>query len=165
MFALRARPSASLAGYPALHAQSLPSCVACDSRAERDENRVPPPSTRRSLFVRSFAQERKLTPLLSTKRISSRPGPARQTIYLQLVADSLTTKKILTPTLPIPSTLFVRSFAQERKSTPFLSFDCERFCRNRGYLARPKTNPFPGNGFRGCYSGTAKKSEGLSNQP
>ena len=165
MFALQARPSASLAGRTALHAQSLPSRVAGDSRAKDEESRVPLSSTSHALFLRSFAQERKLTPLPSAKRLLYRPGPVLQPIYLQLVADSSMQLKMVTPTFPTPSPLFVRSFPQERKSSPLLSFCCARFCRNRGVLSRAKNNSFPNSGFRGCYSRTVKKSEGLSNQP
>jgi hypothetical protein len=165
MLAHRARPSASLACHPALRAQSLPSPVPCDSRAKGEENCLPPFSTRRALFVRSFAQERKLTPLLSEKRIPSRPDQLRQPVYLQLVAGAATRPEILTSTFPAPSALFVRSFTKERKSTPLLSCDCARFCRNSGVLTRAKNNSFPNNEFRGCYSRSAKKSEGLSEQP
>jgi hypothetical protein len=166
MFAFRARSSAIHTGHPAPHAQSLPSYVACNSRADRDENRVPSPSTRRALFVRSFTQERKLTPLPSMKRVSSRLKYVRQPIYLQLVADSLKQLKIVTPTFPTLSTLFARSFTKERKSTPLLSSACALFVkttRGRGIPSKP--NPCSANKFRGCYSRSAKKSEGLSEQP
>ena len=130
MFALRACPPATRASHLALRAQSMPSCVASDSRAKRNKNCVSFSSTRPALFVHSFAQERRLSPLLSMKRVPERPEPLRQHIYFQPVADSLTELEIITPAFPIPSTLFVRSWTKERKLTIIPSASCALFRKN-----------------------------------
>jgi hypothetical protein len=130
MFALRARPSATRASHLALRAQSMPSSVACDSRAKRNESRLSFSSTRLALFVRSFAQERKLSPLLSMKRFLERPQSLRQHIYFQPVVGSLTRLEIVTPTFPAPSALFVRSWTKERKLTILPSASCALFRKN-----------------------------------
>lgn len=50
----------------------------------------------------------------------------------QALAHSSAQGKKVTLAFPITSTLFLRSFAQERKSTPLFSAACTRFCRNGG---------------------------------
>ena len=138
MFALQVRPSALPVGYPAsrqslppaaeilpsanrirphLHAQ--PSSIPCD--------RAPVFSPRPALFVRSSAQERKLTPFFSTHGAFLRSRSSRQLQHSQSVTNSITQEKNLTPTFPTTSPLFLRSFAQERKSSPLLSCACARF--------------------------------------
>jgi hypothetical protein len=130
MFALRACPPATRESHLALRAQSTPSLVACDSRAKRNESRLSFSSTSPALFARSFAQERKLSPLLSMKRFLERPESLRQHIYFQPVADSLTRLKIVTPMFPTPSTLFVRSWTKERRLTIVPSASCVLFRKN-----------------------------------
>ena len=142
MFALQACPPATRARHLALRAQSMPSCVACDSRAKRNENRVSSSPTRPALFVRSFPQERKLSPLLSMKRLPERPEPLRQHTYFQPVADSWTGLKIITPTFPIPSTLFVRSSTTERKLTIVSSASCALFRKNTREGGIPQPSMF-----------------------
>jgi hypothetical protein len=48
--------------------------------------------------------------------------------------------KTITLAFPAASALFVRSFAQERKSTPFFSGVSARFCRNGGITHLPQNN-------------------------
>jgi hypothetical protein len=147
MFALRVCPPARRASHLALRAQSMPSCVVSDSRGKRNKNRASSSSTRPALSVRSFAQERKLSPLLSMKRVSERPESLRQHIYFQPVADSLTGLKILTPTFPTPSTLFVRSWTKERKLTIVPSASCALFRKNtrEGGIPQPSVFYLPRN--------------------
>ena len=143
MFALQARPSALPVAYPAsrqslppaaeilpsancirphLHAQ--PSSVPCDSAPAFS----PPPA----LFVRSSAQERKLTPLFSGQGSPLRDHPSQQPQHSQSVTNSFTQDKIITPAFPAASELFVRSFAQERRLTPVLSCACALFRKTTG---------------------------------
>src|SRR5579862_2018996 len=56
------------------------------------------------------------------------PQPSR----FHALAHSFTREKKPTLVFPVTSKLFVRSLAQERKSTPLLSNACARFCRNGG---------------------------------
>jgi hypothetical protein len=182
MFALRSRPLALPARHSAsrgpvstaaevppyasrtpVHAQALRSSVPCDSRAKCERYPAPLSSAPCALSLRSLAQERKLTHLLSMESDPSRPDPLRQPLYLQSVAHSLTPVQILTPTFPSSCKLFVRSLAEDRKLTNLYSCGCALFCRTtREGVRPPKANPRPANGFRGCYSRSAKKSEGLS---
>ena len=168
MFALRSRPWALPVRQSALR-WAVPSAISvCETPLHAQT--LPYPATRSSspsaLFPRAFAQERKLTPLFSKKRTSSNPQSRRQPTYLQSFPHPLTLTKILTPTLPSSCRLFVRSLASVRISTPLVSCACTLFCKNTRVGVYPsKPNPRPANGFRGCYSGSAKKSEGLSNQP
>jgi hypothetical protein len=182
MFALRARWSSLLAEHSApsrtirpgtevpsnsecVHAHASRSAVPCNSRTECERHLATLPSAPCALFLRSFSEEQKLTPLLSGKLPPSRPESLHQLFYLQSFTRPLTPLKILTPTFPSSSALFARSFAKERKLTHVHSCGCARFCEDKGYLAPPKPNPSPANGFRGCYSRSEKKSEGLSEQP
>jgi hypothetical protein len=61
--------------------------------------------------------------------------PARnlQPSLFHALAHSFAHDRKLTHASPVTSTLFLRSLAQERKSTPLLSTACARFCRNGGW--------------------------------
>jgi hypothetical protein len=63
-----------------------------------------------------------------------------QTSRLHPVAHSFASAKNITPAFPFTSALFLCSFAQERKSTPLLSFACARLCGYAGVCAEPKRN-------------------------
>jgi len=183
MFAPRARSSALLAEHSArsrtirpgtgvpsksafVHAPAPRSSLPCNRQMKCDRYHATLLSSAPyALFLRAFARERKLTPLLSRERAPLRSGSLRQPIYLQAVAHPSASVKILTPMFPSSCTLFARSFAKERKLTNLYSVGCARFCENRGYLGPSKPNPRPANGFCGCYSRSEKKSEGLSKQP
>src|SRR5579862_2055987 len=73
--------------------------------------------------TRSFVSNRLRTPWPAQK-----PQPA----YFQSPAHPFTHKQNITAAFPTTSPLFVRSFAQERKSTPLVSCACARFCRKWG---------------------------------
>jgi hypothetical protein len=62
------------------------------------------------------------------------PAQKLQPAYFQSPTQSLTHTKNITAAFPVTSALFIRSFAQERKSTPLFSSAYARFCRKWGYL-------------------------------
>jgi hypothetical protein len=108
-------------------AQELPSSVPSNRRTEHEEYCVLLLLAYRAHFVCSSAQERNPTPLFSIQRTLWRSRPSQQLPQSQLVTNSFTQQKILTPAFPATSQLFVRSFPQERKSSPLLSGACARF--------------------------------------
>ena len=79
------------------------------------------------------------------RRVSSlhTPLPAQnfQPTHFQSLPHSLTQARNITPAFPSASGLFLRSSAQERKSTPLFSCACARFFRYRGVGAKA---PAPG---------------------
>src|SRR5271154_167732 len=134
MLADQARPVALLARRPTPR-RRISSAV----KIRPPASSAPPFSFRPALFVRSSAQERKLTPLFSGDGALLLHRPSRQLQHSQLVTNSSTQEKKLTPAFPATSPLFVRSFAQERKSSPLLSCACARFrekCRGGAKLGR-----------------------------
>jgi hypothetical protein len=112
-------------------AESLPSVHG----ARCEDYYVPSPATPSALSVHSFGQERKSTPLSSIQRACFDSPPPRQPNYLQSVTHSWTQANSVTPAFSVTSLLSLRSFSQERKSTPLLSIACARFCRYVGELA------------------------------
>jgi hypothetical protein len=138
MFAFRSCPSALLAG----HSGPVPPAT-----------RIPQSATSASLDAQAL-------------HFSSAPGAERisSPVHFQQVTLSLSrfqysnhrlfnhfstllyTRKKLTHCFSVTSTLLLRSFAQERKSTPLLSGACALFCENlRGYpfRAEEKYEVFP----------------------
>ena len=96
-------------------ASCRPVTVALPSRI----NRNPRQYAEKRLFVSSG-----LRTLLSAQKF--------QPPYFQRLPHSLKVARSRTQAFPIASALFVRSFAQERKSTPLVSSTCALFCGNVG---------------------------------
>jgi hypothetical protein len=111
--------------------ESLPSVRG----ARCEDYHVPSPSTPSAPSVRSFGQERKSTSLSSIQRACFDSALPRQPKHLQSVTHSWTQANSVTPAFSVTSLLSLRSFSQERKSTPLLSIACTRFCRYVGGLA------------------------------
>ena len=164
MFAIQARPADFLAGHSR---RCGPTCLRTRaSRTRRQEYRAQLSPNHGAFFMRSFAQERNPTPLFSSEHAVSGSPSLLQLIYLQSFPHSLTPAEFVTPYFPIVSALFVRSCAMAQLSTPLFSSACALFWKTTREGVHPsKANPFTNNEFRGCYSRTEKKSEGLSEQP
>jgi hypothetical protein len=64
------------------------------------------------------------------------PEQKFQHLYFHSLPHSLQYDQNVTPVFPTRSALFLRSCAQERKSTPLFSCACARFCRHVG-VAKP----------------------------
>src|SRR5579862_4553294 len=62
------------------------------------------------------------------------PAQNFQRPYFHPLPDSLPQEQNITPVFPITPALSLRSFAQERKSTPLVSCACARFCRWVGVI-------------------------------
>jgi hypothetical protein len=62
------------------------------------------------------------------------PAQNFQRPYFHPLPDSLQQEQNITPVFPITPALSLRSFAQERKSTPLVSCACARFCRWVGVI-------------------------------
>ena len=112
-------------------AESLPSVHG----ARCEDYYVPLPSTPSAISVHSLGKERKSTPLFSIQRACFDSPLPRQTKHLQSVTHSWAQTNNVTPAFSATSLLSLRSFSQERKSTPLLSIACARFCRYVGGLA------------------------------
>ena len=82
--------------------------------------------------TQQFPQCRAIRPLVLSTLRTLFLAPERQPSPFHAFRNSLTHRKNITIAFPVTSALFVRSFAQERKSTPFLSCACALFCRYVG---------------------------------
>ena len=87
-------------------------------------------ATARSLPISGHTQ--KFGPFIFSNLRTLFPARNPQPSRFHALAHSLTQDKNLTLAFPVTSKLFLRSLAQERKSTPLLSRACARFCRNGG---------------------------------
>jgi hypothetical protein len=83
-------------------------------------------------FRNSFRQESQKRPSVFSELCTLLTTQKYQRPYFHSLAHSLQQEQILTPVFPITPALFLRSCAQERKSTPLFSCACARFCRYGG---------------------------------
>lgn len=82
----------------------------------------------------NLRQESQIRPFIFNRLRTLLPEQKLQPAHFQLLTHSLMHAKNVTAAFPITSTLFLRSFAPERKSTPLVSCACALFWRNGGYL-------------------------------
>jgi hypothetical protein len=184
MFALRSRPSPLLAGHPATRrpiprAASFPLSANTATppqtkahpcavpRKNRTESNAPLFSAGSVIFTRSFMEERNTTPLFSVERALFRSRLPRQPQHSQLVTDSFTDTKILSPAFSVTSALFVRSSADERTLTHVLSVVCALFGKTtrEGVGVSAKKNPNSNFKFIHTRDRKVRYSNGLHSGP
>jgi hypothetical protein len=82
-----------------------------------------------------FDRERENRPFVLNSLRTLFLAPIPQTSPFHQVEGSFAEAKNITPAFPSTSTLLLRSFVKERKSTPFFSIACALFCRKWGWRA------------------------------
>jgi hypothetical protein len=112
---------------------NLPSLQVCS----RNSHRQPATPSRSQRTQQSGSrQNARFAPFASNNLRTLFPVPKLQPSPFQSFRDSFTRCENITPAFPVTSTLFIRSFTQERKSTPLFSIACARFCRYVGVWQR-----------------------------